>query len=289
MIGEFGVNAGYVEELHARFRESPQNVDPEWRAFFEGVEEGAPVVAVTEAPRLPPSAPAATKGTNGANGTSGANGSHAPQGTGRAVADAYASGHAAGHVSARADQVLEAGLMQGRVYQLLNAYRVRGHLFATLDPLGTPREAAPELDLENFGLSEADLDTVFPTVGIGGLRDKATLRQIVDHLAETYCRSIGVEFTHIEDPRDARLAAGRAWSRRATAPQLDESEVAPHPHEADRRRDLRAVHPQELRRRQALLARGGREHDPDARPAHRVRRRARRRTRSSSAWRTAGA
>ncbi len=205
MIGEFGVNAGYVEELHARFRESPQNVDPEWRAFFEGVEEGAPVVAVTEAPRLPPSAPAATKGTNGANGTSGANGSHAPQGTGRAVADAYASGHAAGHVSARADQVLEAGLMQGRVYQLLNAYRVRGHLFATLDPLGTPREAAPELDLENFGLSEADKDTVFPSVGIGGLRDKATLRQIIDHLEETYCRTIGVEFTHIEDPEM------RAW------------------------------------------------------------------------------
>ncbi len=65
--------------------------------------------------------------------------------------------------------------------------------------------------------------------------------------------------------------------------------AAAHPHEADRRRDLRAVHPQELRRRQALLARGRREHDPDARPARRGGRRSTASKRSSSAWPTAGA
>jgi len=105
-----------------------------------------------------------------------------------------------GAAVASPDKVLEAGLMQGRVYQLLNAYRVRGHLFAAVDPLGKPPEAAPELDLANFGLREADLDTVFPAVGIGGIGDTATLRQIISHLSGTYCRTIGVEFTHIEDP-----------------------------------------------------------------------------------------
>jgi 2-oxoglutarate dehydrogenase E1 component len=201
MIGEFGVNAGYVEELHARYRESPQNVDPEWRAFFEGVE-GAPGLEVPRAngaanapaPRTAAAtAPPPSAATPGASTGNGANGTHAT--TSPSVAP-YSNGAAA----ARKDRVLEAGLMQGRVYQLLNAYRVRGHLFAAIDPLGKPREAAPELELENFGLRETDLDTVFPAVGIGGLGDKATLRQIIAHLEGTYCRTIGVEFTHIEDP-----------------------------------------------------------------------------------------
>ena len=193
MIGDFGVNAGYVEELHARYRESPQNVDPEWRQFFEAAERG-PAVEV--------------RGNNGTNGT--AHTEKAPSGNGtngtyglpnRTFPPEANRRSSEGGVST--EKVLEAGLMQGRVYQLLNAYRVRGHLFAALDPLGQPeesREPAPELDLENFGLREADLDVVFPAVGIGGLGDTATLRQIITHLEETYCRSIGVEFTQIEDP-----------------------------------------------------------------------------------------
>jgi hypothetical protein len=98
--------------------------------------------------------------------------------------------------------------------------------------------------------------------------ERATLRQIVDHLSETYCSSIGVEFTQIEDPEPRQWLQQQMESTRNHA--LARSHRAPpHPDEADRRGDLRAVHPQELRRRQALLARGRREHDPDARSARR--------------------
>ncbi len=98
--------------------------------------------------------------------------------------------------------MLAAAAIQGRVYQLLNAYRVRGHLFAHLDPLAMAVDDAPkELNLSNFGLSVEDLDTTFPTVGIAGLPERTTL--IIAHLTETYCRSIGVEYTQIEEP-DAR-------------------------------------------------------------------------------------
>jgi len=194
MIGEFGVNAGYVEELYARYRESRQNVDPQWRAYFDDATGAA----------TPPEA-ATRNGTNGTNGATKAAtvGAPAPANGAHEAKSADAIGRTTAPVSVGArteEHVLAAGLMQGRVYQLLNAYRVRGHLFAAVDPLGKPPEAAPELDLENFGLSERDLDTVFPAVGIGGLADKATLRQIIAHLEETYCRTIGVEFTHIEDP-----------------------------------------------------------------------------------------
>ena len=96
--------------------------------------------------------------------------------------------------SSRDERLLAAAALQGRVYQLVNAYRVRGHLFAKIDPLGTPPDAAPELNLSNFGLSPDDYDVQFPTVGIGGLPDRATLREIIAHLSETYCSSIGVEF-----------------------------------------------------------------------------------------------
>ncbi len=77
---------------------------------------------------------------------------------------------------------------------------MRGHLFAHLDPLDAPPKAPPELDLSNFGLGPDDLDKLFPTVDLAGTPPQLTLREIILRLEETYCRSIGVEFTHVEDP-----------------------------------------------------------------------------------------
>ena len=89
--------------------------------------------------------------------------------------------------------------------QLINAYRVRGHLFAQVDPLRLGAPPPPELDLRNFDLSEADLDRVFSTIDLAGAPPAAGLRDIIARLETTYCRSIGVEFTHLEDPDQ------RAW------------------------------------------------------------------------------
>jgi len=93
--------------------------------------------------------------------------------------------------------------VQARVFQLLNAYRVRGHLYASINPLEDPPRERAELDLRNFGLSQADFEMLVPTVDMPGPK-AMKLRELVERLQETYCRSIGVEFTHIED-RSARV------------------------------------------------------------------------------------
>ena len=81
---------------------------------------------------------------------------------------------------------------------MINAYRIRGHLFANLDPLGMLQPPPPELDPEHFGLSEADLDKTFVTGDFGA--GELTLREIIARLKHTYCRTIGVEYMHGEDP-----------------------------------------------------------------------------------------
>ena len=88
---------------------------------------------------------------------------------------------------------------QARVLQLINAYRVRGHLLADLNPLGYEPHYHPELDPAQYGLTIWDLDRKFITGGLGG-QSVATLRDILDTLRETYCGKIGVEYRNIQNP-----------------------------------------------------------------------------------------
>ncbi len=86
-----------------------------------------------------------------------------------------------------------------RVLNLIHAYRTRGHLFTKTNPVRARRTYTPTLDLANFELSDQDLGTVFQAgdeVGIG----PATLKDIIEHLNDTYCDSIGVEYMYLEDP-----------------------------------------------------------------------------------------
>lgn len=90
-----------------------------------------------------------------------------------------------------------------RVIKLIEGYRSRGHLFTLTNPVRERRKYIPTLDLENFALSESDLDTVFNAgelIGIG----PATLRDIVDHLSKIYCQSIGVEYAYIRKPEEVQ-------------------------------------------------------------------------------------
>ncbi len=85
------------------------------------------------------------------------------------------------------------------VLQLISGYRRRGHLFTKTNPVRVRRSYSPTLDIENYGLSQKDLDTEFEagnTVGLG----KTTLRKIIAHLEETYCKSIGVEYNYMLQP-----------------------------------------------------------------------------------------
>ena len=76
--------------------------------------------------------------------------------------------------------------------QLINAYRVRGHMEAEIDPLGRREKIVhPELTLDYYGLTPADLDRVVPTAPLRGIAKTATLRQIVAHCRAVYCQSSG--------------------------------------------------------------------------------------------------
>jgi multifunctional 2-oxoglutarate metabolism enzyme len=97
------------------------------------------------------------------------------------------------------------------ILQLINMYRVRGHLIANLDPLGTRPLYHPELDPAKYGLTVWDLDREFATGGLGGM-DRGTLRQILGVLKETYCQKIGIEHRHIQDSEE------KAWIQEHVEP-----------------------------------------------------------------------
>jgi len=87
---------------------------------------------------------------------------------------------------------------QSKVASLIFAYRNLGHLIADLDPLGANLESHPLLDLETFGLSDENLDEVYDTGHLGG-PGRLSLREIISVLRDTYSRTIGVEYLHIQD------------------------------------------------------------------------------------------
>ncbi|HEX8475951.1 MAG TPA: multifunctional oxoglutarate decarboxylase/oxoglutarate dehydrogenase thiamine pyrophosphate-binding subunit/dihydrolipoyllysine-residue succinyltransferase subunit [Pyrinomonadaceae bacterium] len=96
------------------------------------------------------------------------------------------------------DRMREQTIKQARVLELINAYRVRGHLIADIDPLhAMPLHHHPELDLESYGLTIWDLDREFITGGLGG-KESTTLRQILDILRRAYCGKVGIEYRHIQ-------------------------------------------------------------------------------------------
>jgi 2-oxoglutarate dehydrogenase E1 component len=85
------------------------------------------------------------------------------------------------------------------ILSLIHGYRQRGHLFTKTNPVRARRKYVPTLDIENFGLSKDDLETVFQAgndIGIG----PAKLKEIIEHLEATYCRSIGVEYVYMRKP-----------------------------------------------------------------------------------------
>jgi 2-oxoglutarate dehydrogenase E1 component len=111
-----------------------------------------------------------------------------------------------GMTSARTAEIAK----EAAIMQMINAYRVRGHLIADLDPLGAEPSYHPELDPETYGLTIWDLDREFLTgtlgeaIGEGGPRPVATLREILETLRQTYCGKIGCEYMNIQVPEQKR-------------------------------------------------------------------------------------
>jgi 2-oxoglutarate dehydrogenase E1 component len=114
---------------------------------------------------------------------------------------------------------------QASVLELINAYRVRGHLIADVDPLHAVKTSYnAELDIETYGLTIWDLDREFNTGGLAGL-ETATLRKILDTLRRAYCGTVGIEYRHIQSREE------KIWIRQKV-------ESAPDPISADIRKQI---------------------------------------------------
>jgi 2-oxoglutarate dehydrogenase E1 component len=187
-------NGAFVEELYSRYLENPASVDPEWARFFAELADEAPTVL---------------------NGLKGPSWARRP--TRVIVADDQAPPAAADHPDGSETapaEVRSATLDSVQALMLIRSYRVRGHLYCELDPLGI-EEPAPhtELDPESYGFSADDYDREIYVHGRLGF-EKATLRQIVDKLRQTYCGKVGVEYMHITSAEEKiwiqdRIEAGQ--------------------------------------------------------------------------------
>jgi multifunctional 2-oxoglutarate metabolism enzyme len=95
-----------------------------------------------------------------------------------------------------------------RVQELIHAYRVRGHLMADTNPLEVTQRKHPDLDINLHGLTLWDLERDFPTGGFGG-KPRMKLRDILGVLRDSYCRTVGTEYMHIQDPEERRWLQAR--------------------------------------------------------------------------------
>ena len=157
-------NLPFVEELYEKFLEAPSSVPDEWQKIFASwTEKPAPL-----APRFQPRSifnPTPT--------------------TGRTEAEDFLPGS------------IHATSLRDRVIQIIRAYRFRGHMIAQLDPLGQKRPMPPELDPAFYNFTEEELNQRFTYETFGA--EALSVREVIQKLQDTYSRSIGAEYMHIDD------------------------------------------------------------------------------------------
>ena len=157
------LNAAHTQffaQLYDQYVENPDSVEPSWRSFFQGFDFGMETY-------------------NGENPVQ----------------------YATETVSTPVDnsKISEQLQKEFKVIKLIEGYRTRGHLFTKTNPVRERRAFAPTLDLENFGLSNADLNTVFDAAKILYLAP-CTLSAIIKHLELVYCQHIGIEYMYMRKP-----------------------------------------------------------------------------------------
>jgi len=206
-MSDFGVNQGLVEEMFLRWAANPSSVDDPWRRFFDGLPQNewpqltsagsiaAPAVESVPNGRveLRPNGPAATS-LGGARGFSLLPSAESEQSFDRRRSQRPS-------VPPPGD-TMATNELQAKLSGLVNAYRIRGHRFAELDPLGLQKPTGNDLSLERYGLAHLPLETMFATGDLAG-PPHATLAEILERLQSTYSRHIGVEYSQLES-REAR-------------------------------------------------------------------------------------
>ena len=170
-------NAHYIESLYEQYLNDPNSVDMDWQDYFKQYQSpnDAQHNAIKDQFLLLARNQTANKGSAGPSST--------------------ATTSSANCVDPK----------QMGVQQLISAYRRRGHRRAKLDPLELhPRAAVEDLTLAYHGLSDADLDTIYPTGDLSIGKSEAPLREIIEIMERVYCRYIGVEYMHVTTSTEKR-------------------------------------------------------------------------------------
>ncbi|SEN36102.1 2-oxoglutarate dehydrogenase E1 component [Nitrosospira multiformis] len=174
----FGSNASFVEGLYAAYLQEPLSVSAEWREYFDALQRG-----------------------------------EVPAESGKRAARPATV--AQGVETMREERLLTTERKQIAVLQMINAYRFLGVRHADLDPLQHyDKPHVPELDPGYYGLAEADMNMVFGTGSLFG-PPRASLREILQTLRQTYCGKIGVEYMYITDTEQKRWIQNRIEGPRA--------------------------------------------------------------------------
>ncbi|NUR06631.1 MAG: multifunctional oxoglutarate decarboxylase/oxoglutarate dehydrogenase thiamine pyrophosphate-binding subunit/dihydrolipoyllysine-residue succinyltransferase subunit [Nocardioidaceae bacterium] len=115
---------------------------------------------------------------------------------------------------------------QARILELIHAYRVRGHIMADTDPLEYQQRSHPDLEVETHGLTLWDLDREFATGSFGGEgRRFMKLRNILGILRDSYCRTVGIEYMHIQDPEQRRWIQQRVEQPHVKPPREEQLRI----------------------------------------------------------------
>ncbi|MEX2212600.1 MAG: 2-oxoglutarate dehydrogenase E1 component [Phycisphaeraceae bacterium] len=181
------LSVDYVESLYVDFLRDPASVSMDWQNYFRAMPNGRYVAATSP----------------GGNGQGKGNG-HAPAAAAPAAAALSRPPITAVPLTDMPSALSRGGLstadfaaLQHRVDQLVRNYRVRGHMVAKLDPIGMERPEVFELDPICCGITDEDFDRIISTDTIPG-PDTMSVRQVIQKMRNTYCRSIGVQFMHID-------------------------------------------------------------------------------------------
>jgi 2-oxoglutarate dehydrogenase E1 component len=194
----FGGNAAFVEELYESYLANPQSVSEQWREYFDKLQ------------LVPGGALGGTGARDVAHST---------------IVESFAQRAKLGTLRAPTMAVEPGGeRKQVFVLFLITAHRTLGVRWAQLDPLKrTVRPQIPELEPAYYDLTEADMEAEFNTGTLVGIGERATLREILQHLRETYCGSIGAEYMNISEPAQKRWIQQRLEGARGRAQLLPEA------------------------------------------------------------------
>src|SRR5262245_18084555 len=181
----FGSNAPFIEALYEAYLKDPSSVEPRWRDYFDELQrldQGAADVSHYD------------------------------------VQERFAQLGRAGRAGAPTIVINrpQLGEKQFGVLQLISAHRFQGVRHADIDPLKRQEKPnIPELDPAFYGLTAADMETVFNTGSLVGPREMK-LGDLVQYLRDTYCRTIGIEYMHITDMRSEERRVGQESRTLAT-------------------------------------------------------------------------